>query len=546
MSGHPERDPGAPHVHHPRPALAPNAAIGSDDRQREIALQMLPRFSAAIRVSRSYESDNQVFIAQLAGVLETVAPLLEDGEAVFVALDSDLFLNGFRVPVRTTNVKFHRHVLDEFAKRLIAGLRITKGATAEELSTFFRLFREPDVYNGADLLRACVANGVDHIVPVVHASTDGPEDAFAYESEWSSRPAAGGPAAAPAGDDWGGGGPGGTYGLGRDPVPPAGPGDGSGGDASAPYAAPRGAARKSYSNAVQGARSLLVNTSLQGGMELRHAKRVVQPLVDDAYSDLPAVVGLGTLSHRDEYTYAHAVNVTLIAVTIGHFLELDRKALADLGVAALLHDVGKHAVGDLVTHPYDAFDEADWEAVRRHPLEGARLIARSTNLNATTLRCMHVALEHHLTASEGSYPDMGERWRPSLLSRIVQVADAFVSLQTHRSERGAAVTPYRALGTMLGPMKGLFDPALLWALVQTVGFYPPGQLVELDDGSIAAVLSPNAADLARPHVRVLVDTAGQRLEGDPVELRPIPPDRAVRRALAAHEYPDDPGVPRAA
>jgi hypothetical protein len=163
-------------------------------------------------------------------------------------------------------------------------------------------------------------------------------------------------------------------------------------------------------------------------------------------------------------------------------------------------------------------------------------------LNSTTLRCMHVALEHHLTPGDHGYPDMGERWRPSILSRLVAVADCFVSLQTHRSERGALVTPYVALGMMLGPLKNRFDPAMLWALVQTLGFYPPGQLVELDDGSIAAVLAPNGNDLARPHVRIVIDANGVRLTGDPVELRPVPADRSVKRPLPPQEYPEDPGV----
>jgi HD-GYP domain-containing protein (c-di-GMP phosphodiesterase class II) len=516
----------------------PDDLKSADDRIKEVALSFLPRLSAVIRVSRNYDSENQVFVQQLDGLLQCVAPLLEEsGEAVFVALYDDLYLNGVRVPVRTGNVRFHKHVLGELMKRRIAGFRFADGAETRELSVLFRLLREPEVYNGPELLSACLANGADKVTPVIHASTDAPDDGFEYPL-WDE----GGNDAPAASSGWGGSGPGEGYGLGSG-GPASGPGDGSGGDASMPYAAPRGAARKGFSTAVQGARSLLTTTSLQNGMELRHAKRVVQPLVDGAYSEAPVVVGLGTLSHHDEYTYAHAVNVTLVAVSMGHFLELDRRALADLGVAALLHDVGKHAVNEQVKHPIDHFDSQDWEAVRRHPLEGAKLIARSTTLNSTTLRCMHVALEHHLTPGDHGYPEMGERWRPSILSRLVAVADCFVSLQTHRSERGALVTPYVALGMMLGPLKNRFDPAMLWALVQTLGFYPPGQLVELDDGAIAVVLAPNGNDLARPHVRIVIDANGVRPTGDPVELRPIPANRSVKRPLPPQEYPEDPGVP---
>jgi HD-GYP domain-containing protein (c-di-GMP phosphodiesterase class II) len=303
---------------------------------------------------------------------------------------------------------------------------------------------------------------------------------------------------------------------------------------------------------VLGARSLLTTTTLQDGVELHHAKRVVQPLIDGAFAEEPVVVGLSSLSHHDEYTYAHSVNVCIVAVTMGHLLGLDRRALADLGVASLLHDVGKAAVYDRIQHPLEEMDAEERRLAESHPLEGAKLIARSTALNASTLRCMRVALEHHATrapedggpAGAAGYPALPAGWRTSLLSRIVSAADCFVSLQMHRSERGRDVTPYEALGMMLGPLAGRFDPVMLWALVHSVGFYPPGQLVELSDGRTAMVLAPNRDDLARPHVRVVMDECGVPFSPlEAKELRPLPETLSVSRALATHEYPE---VPRAA
>jgi HD-GYP domain-containing protein (c-di-GMP phosphodiesterase class II) len=293
-----------------------------------------------------------------------------------------------------------------------------------------------------------------------------------------------------------------------------------------------------------GARSLLSTTALQEGMEMRHAKRVVQPLVDGAFADEPVVVGLSSLSHHDEYTYAHSVNVCIVAVTMGHFLGLDRRALADLGVAALLHDVGKAAVYDRIQHPLEEFDEEERRLAQSHPLEGAKLIARSTALNASTLCCMRVALEHHAgprrcEPAPAGYPEFPEGWQTSRLSEIVSTADCYVSLQMHRSERGKSVTPYQALGMMLGPNASRFDPAMLWALVRSVGFYPPGQLVELSDGTIAVVLAPDKQDLARPSVRIIMDECG--VPFSPVEakeLKPLPPTMSVKRALTAQEYPE--------
>ena len=116
---------------------------------------------------------------------------------------------------------------------------------------------------------------------------------------------------------------------------------------------------------------------------------------------------------------------------------------------------------DRIRHPLEEFDEEERRLAESHPLEGAKLIARSTTLNGSTLRCMRVALEHHAGARgrrSGGFPALPAGWRASRLSEIVAVADCFVSLQMHRSERGRSVTPYEALGMVLGPLAGRFDP----------------------------------------------------------------------------------------
>src|SRR5213075_1999096 len=170
-------------------------------------------------------------------------------------------------------------------------------------------------------------------------------------------------------------------------------------------------------------------------------ERVVQPLVDNAFAAEPLVVGLAGLGHHDDYTYSHAVNVCIISVALGQVLGLDRRALADLGVAALLHDVGKAAVAEFITNPLESFTPEERIACERHPIEGVKMLARATMLNETTVRCMRVALEHH--AGSGGYPLIGRDWTPSLLSRVVAVADCYVNLLTHRSARGKNVTPYK-------------------------------------------------------------------------------------------------------
>lgn len=488
-----------------------------DVRYRRIGATLIQRMNALIRMGRAYNVENKVFQGQLDLVVALIQPILDEiGEIVFVHLESDLYLNGVRIPVKPNTLKYHDSLLEELEKRGIAGFKIEKDVRQKEYDAFFTLFFQTDVYYGTSFLEGAIANGCDRILPVVNASAEGDEGSDSPFGTWPGE----------------GSGDGSVDGSGE-----SGSGADNGLEGEGP-AAPRGATSKAYAMAVVGLRSLLMTTSVQNGIEMRHAKRVIQPIVDGATSRDPLVVGLTTLGHRDDFTYAHSVNVSIVATSIGKFLGLDRRALADVSVAALLHDVGKAAVGEKIKNSIDAFTEEEKEACALHPLEGAKLLARSTTLNATTLRCLRVALEHHAHADGSGYPDFPRFHTVSLLARLVAVADCFVSLQMHRSSKGQLVTPYEALGMMLGPLVAKFDKALLWALVQTVGFYPAGQLVELDDRSVAIVIQPNPNDLMRPHVRIVREPNGDLVRsGTPREMRPIPNDTQVKRAIPGAEYP---------
>ena len=504
---------------------APADVRPREDRLREAGQLIILRLLAIVRVGKAYRVGNQAFRAQLDLFLGAIRPVAaEFKEVVLVALGTDFFLNGVRIPITRNSMRHHQAALKELQQRKIAGLRVEPEVTREELETFFNLFLQPDVYVSTALLEAAVAAGCVHFQPVIYASTDAHQaDAMhvpGYSSDafdlFSQAGKLGGEA----------------FSGGASAVAEAAVHD-------TPGHSPRGTAPKNYNIALAGARSLLTTTVLQEGMEMRHVKRVVQPLVDGAFANEPIVLGLSTLGHHDEFTYMHAVNVCMIAVTLGRMLELDRRTLADLGVAALLHDVGKNTLGDRIHHAIEEWTDEERALAQSHPVEGAKLLARSTTLNETTLRCIRVALEHH--AGDGGYPTLSAL-RPTVLSRIVRCADCYATLQTHRSGRGQNVTPYQALGMMLGPLAPRFEPALLWALVRSLGFYPPGQMVTLDDGAVALVLSPNPADLARPNVRVIVNALGQWL--DPAhrdEFCPLPAERAVMRALRMEEYPQHPG-----
>jgi len=303
----------------------------------------------------------------------------------------------------------------------------------------------------------------------------------------------------------------------------------------------RARAKQVFWRAVVGTKKVVLRARQTGRPDLRHAKRVVQPIVDTVMKSDYTLVGLTALKDHDEYTYAHCVNVAVLSVGMGQSLGLPRQALADLGVAGLLHDLGKMRVaGDVLRKP-GALSAEEWLQMRRHPIEGAKMVARMPGLSQVMIDSMRGCFEHHMNYNRTGYPDVVVDWGQATLSRIIAMADCFDAITAHRAYYKRPHTAFEGLQVLMGPNRVNFDPAVLWALVKTVGLYPAGTVMQTESGHLVLSMSPNANDVTRPNCRVLhrpVD-AGTTGTADDEIWDPMPATETVRRVLPPEEHQTD-------
>jgi HD-GYP domain-containing protein (c-di-GMP phosphodiesterase class II) len=209
-------------------------------------------------------------------------------------------------------------------------------------------------------------------------------------------------------------------------------------------------------------------------------------------------------------------------------------------VAALLHDLGKLNVPGEVLRKPAALTAEEWVVMRRHPLEGLKGMLRLPGLSQLTMDAMRAAFEHHMNLDGTGYPEVGIPWTQSPASRIVAVADCFDAITAHRAYHKRPRSTYEGLALLLGPARVQFDPAALWALLRTIGLYPPGTLLLLDSGEVVLSLTPNPADVRRPTVRVVLRAGGSPAPHDPPEdWSPLPAERRVERVLPPQEVAAD-------
>jgi hypothetical protein len=422
---------------------------------REHGLQIALRLTAVLRMGRAYAIGHPAFTSQLDQLLDVLAPVLrEGGEARLTQLEGDLFLNGVALPAHARTARLAEQLANELDLRAIAGVRFTHGLTVPELELFMRYFLPSEVYRGPDLERACATQGIRHAVPMLWAQVESPVAC-----------------AAP--------------------------------DAPATYQSALDACARAQLDA-----QWLIGAGLPRGVATHRYQRIVQPLVDAALAGDPLSAGLADLDHDAPAQWSHGLHLCLLAVLVGRALGLDRAALAELGVAALIHGADEADVpGDV--------EPGSLALLRR---------SRLAPLDPTMLVALRAALPS--TAAEGGID-------PALPAvDILRIADAYVTLATRRVGSMPQRTPHDALGMVLGPLARHFHPALRAALVRATGIHPPGQIVELDDGTVARVCAADPRDPRRPLLERMTGPAAERLESSARgQVTPLPAERRIARAV---------------
>jgi HD-GYP domain-containing protein (c-di-GMP phosphodiesterase class II) len=270
------------------------------------------------------------------------------------------------------------------------------------------------------------------------------------------------------------------------------------------------AAKRVYSQGVAVTKDVMTGARLGRATNVKRVKRAVQLIVDQVLNNETSLVGLTTIRDYDEYTFTHSVNVCIFSVALGKKLGLSRLQLYDLGMTALLHDVGKARVPLEILNKTTGLDEQEWRIMQGHPWLGALTLFSMRTHEEVPYRSVLVAHEHHMKTDLTGYPKCLRPRALGLFSRIVSVADGFDAATTRRCYQTIPIEPDQVLREMWENPKRGYEAVLVKALINLIGVYPVGTCVILDTFEVAIVAAPNpeGQQLNRPLVRIAVDVNG--------------------------------------
>ncbi|MEN8135926.1 MAG: HD domain-containing phosphohydrolase [Thermodesulfobacteriota bacterium] len=282
------------------------------------------------------------------------------------------------------------------------------------------------------------------------------------------------------------------------------------------------APRKVYAYTLKSVQEVAKKLASKENTGIRKTVRMVQTMAEEILlNEQPMMMAMSTIKAYDDYTFAHSVNVAILAMYIGKSIGLPKDTIERLGLCGLFHDLGKIVWPHELLNKTTPLDEDDLKLIRQHSLNSTRIIIQQLNSSIQNKgRLLLPPFEHHLKYDLSGYPKLGWKKPLSLCGRIMAIADVYDALTSPRVYRKEAISADLALGMMLEQSGTVFDPILLKVFINMLGVYPLGTLLRLDGGELALVSQRSTSDdISRPWVLLLHPTEnGGYSKGTEIDL----------------------------
>lgn len=258
-----------------------------------------------------------------------------------------------------------------------------------------------------------------------------------------------------------------------------------------------------YNGAVETVKNVMSEVRMGKIPRSEPVNEIVDDITETVFSDPNAMIGLTMIKNYDNYLYTHSVNVSIMSLTLGKSMGLDKDELHAVGVAALLHDVGKTGVAEDIIRKPGGLSSEEWEKVKQHPLLGSNIAKRMTGMEELISRLIY---EHHIKFDHSGYPQTTANLHPH--SQIITICDAYDALTTLRVYQQPH-NPVEAIKVMSNFSGRHFSPDILKAFVSMIGVYPVGTMVRLTSNEIGVVTRINTEAPDHPIIKLLYDSDGR-------------------------------------
>lgn len=242
-------------------------------------------------------------------------------------------------------------------------------------------------------------------------------------------------------------------------------------------------------------------------INIKAVRKKVDGIIDELLANRDVLFHLTDIKSYDDYTFFHSVNVCILSLMTAITLGYDQLKLKELGIGALLHDIGKTRINKNILIKPGELDSEEYGLIRQHPEYGYEILRTYDDV---PLLSAHVSLQHHERWDGKGYPRglAGEQIHE--YARIAAVADVYDALLADRPYR-PAYSVNQAVTIISRMSNTYFQPRTVAALISNIAVFPIGSVVMLSSGQMGVVVDVNKETPTRPIIKVMFDQYGNSI-----------------------------------
>lgn len=265
-------------------------------------------------------------------------------------------------------------------------------------------------------------------------------------------------------------------------------------------------------------KKVMSDVRLGRSLDLDSSKDIVNELVMTCIKSPAVFPNMTRLKDFDDYTFTHSLNVSIISIAIGRRLGKSPRELNDIGMAGIMHDIGKMKIPEKILNKPGKLTEEEFRIMKQHPVRGYDLLKYYTNFEEDILLAV---LQHHEKADGSGYPGGINEKQISPMAKVIAIADVYDAVTSDRVYH-TGKSPAEALKLIFESAEKHYNDKLVKFFINIMGIYPVGTLVLLDTYEMAVVFDTNAEDMLKPTVLIISNDKGSRVTPYLLDLKKQP------------------------
>jgi len=270
--------------------------------------------------------------------------------------------------------------------------------------------------------------------------------------------------------------------------------------------------RKNYEDSQTILSEVLNDVRLGRCVDNPKVRGVVQELIVNIVKDSQSMIGLIQSKDKNDTLARKSVNVCILALAFGKHIGIPKDKMYELGLGALLHDIGMVQIPSRILLKKQPLTPAERAIMEKHTEYGLAILAKTQEIPVNVLKIVH---SHHERMDGKGYPQKLQDKEVGLLVRMVTIVSVYEALTRERFYT-ETLSPVAALKYLYTSGKAIFDAPLVEKFIQALGIYPSGCVVVLNSGEIGVVVNVNPHDRLRPTLRIVTNAQKQLLAQESV------------------------------